>query len=623
MKTLDLVVNDRRRAATGPRAAMVLGALLVLATAACGTAGFGEHATPAPGAAVVDEDLMETVQRATFRYFWDLAHPVSGLARERIRKVDLADTLVPFDASYFTPSPGARKARGLRAEYFANRDLAGAPALVRVDRQVAMDWKRRGPGRGLPADGFSVRWTGTFVPKDSGVLRIGVGSDDGARLILDGETLIDHWSDHAYQVRTESVALEAGRAYAIRLEYYENAGEAAVTLGYSPDAPSPDTGAIDLLDQYGLRDDQSACAIGGTGMGVMAIIVAAERGWVSRESAVERILKISEFLARAERFHGIFPHWMDGATGRALPFTEKDNGGDVVESAYLFQGLLAAREYFSGEGAEETRLRETITRLWEEAEWDWYTGGQKFLYWHWSPDHEFAMNHRVGGWNECLIAYVLAASSPTHAIDTEVYHEGWAYHGRIRNTQGAVRGITIPLGDPVGGPLFFAHYSFLGLDPRGLRDRYADYWEQNRNHTLANRAYCLENPGNYPGYGEGGWGLTASDNPDGYAAHSPGNDRGVLTPTAALSSFPYTPAYSMQALAHFYHDLGDTLWTPVGFVDAYAPARNWTASTHLAIDQGPIIIMMENHRTGLLWRLFMKVPDVQRGLERLEFTRSS
>jgi hypothetical protein len=358
--------------------------------------------------------------------------------------------------------------------------------------------------------------------------------------------------------------------------------------------------------------------IGGTGFGVMSFIVAAERKWKTREEVAARLLKMLRFLEKADRYHGMFPHWMYGATGKTRPFSENDNGADIVESAYLFQGLLTAKEYFDKNNPAEEEIRSIITKLWNEADWNWFTKGENVLYWHWSPDKGWIMNHRITGYNECLITYVLAASSPTHSISPDVYHKGWTDSKDFINGK-EYYGIKLPLGFDYGGPLFFAHYSFLGLDPRGLKDRYADYWMQNKNHTLINRQYCIENPKRFKGYGENCWGLTASDNHLGYAAHSPTEDLGVISPTAALSSFPYTPEYSMKALRHFYEDLGDKIWTQYGFADAFNETENWYADSHLAIDQGPIIVMIENYRTGLLWKLFMKNSQIQNGLRKLGF----
>ena len=355
---------------------------------------------------------------------------------------------------------------------------------------------------------------------------------------------------------------------------------------------------------------------GGTGFGVMATIVASERKFITREQAAARTKKIVDFLWKADMFHGAFPHWMNGETGKVIRFSPKDDGADLVETSFLFQGLLTARQYYTADNPVENDIRNKILWMWEGIEWNWFTQNQNVLYWHWSPNNDWSMNHQLKGWNECFITYVLAAASPKFPITKRVYEDGWANSNTFFNGKKFL-GITLPLGFDFGGPLFFSHYSFLGLDPRGLKDRYADYFEQNTNHTLINHAYCVENPKHYKGYGENSWGLTASDSWQGYAAHSPAEDLGVITPTAALSAFPYTPEYSMKALKHFYFDLGDKIWSEYGFVDAFSEEHNWYAKSHLAIDQGPIICMIENYRSGLLWKLFMSSPDVKNGLKKL------
>ncbi|MDO6433535.1 glucoamylase family protein [Flavitalea sp. BT771] len=358
---------------------------------------------------------------------------------------------------------------------------------------------------------------------------------------------------------------------------------------------------------------------GGSGFGIMAIIVGAERKFITRDQAVDRLSKILRFLVKADSYHGIFPHWLNGETGKTIPFSRKDDGADLVETSYLLEGLLCARQYFNGSNSKETELRNKINWLWNEAEFSWHTrGGMDLLYWHWSPNNGWSMNFELRGWNETLITYILAASSPRYAIDPKVYHHCWAESNHFYNGR-SYYGITLPLGFPYGGPLFFAHYSFLGLDPRGLKDQYADYWEQNKNHTLINREHCVRNPNHFKGYGPDCWGLTASDNYEGYDAHSPDNDLAVITPSAALSSFPYTPEYSMQALKYFYNKVGDKVWGQYGFTDAFSEEKNWYATEYLAIDQGPEIVMIENYRSGLLWRLFMSCPEIQTGLRRLGF----
>ncbi|HEY8241403.1 MAG TPA: glucoamylase family protein [Kiritimatiellia bacterium] len=569
------------------------------------------HERRSPPETLTDDQLLEIVQHQTFRYFWDFGHPVSGLARERSRVGERPPALAPLPTEYFTPPDGAPGEHGLLAEYYDNTDLHGDPVFTRIEPLVDLNWGDNGPGGTVPADGFSARLSGRVVFPTERHIELGIGSDDGSRLLLDGRLIIDNWSDHGYSVIREPYFVEAGVPYKIEVEFYENAGAAMVRFG----EVLPE-GTVEGDPPLDSRED--TCAVGGSGFGVMAMLVAAERGWVTRDEALERVAKIVSFLEKAEKFHGVLPHWMDGSTGKAIPFSEKDDGGDLVETSYMMAGLLSARRYFDRGGAE-AELRAAITRLWEGVEWDWHTrGGMNVLFWHWSPKYDWAQDHAVRGWNECLITYILAASSPTHAIEPAVYHEGWAADGGMRNGAPYL-GITLPLGWELGGPLFFAHYTFLGIDPRGLKDRYADYWEQNVNHTLINRAYCIANPRQYEGYGSNCWGLTASDNYMGYGGHSPTEDLGVISPTAALSSFPYTPDYSMEVLRHFYEDLGDRIWSEYGFVDAFCERRDWYAKTCLAIDQGPIVVMIENHRSGLLWRLLMGEPEVKAGLRALGF----
>ena len=379
------------------------------------------------------------------------------------------------------------------------------------------------------------------------------------------------------------------------------------------------------MDNVYPENDKAIITSGGGGFGVMAILVGIERGFITRAQGVERLEKIVRFLETADRFHGAWPHWWNGETGKTKPFSSKDDGGDLVETAFMVQGLLSVRQYFREGNEKEKALAGRIDKLWKEVEWDWYRkGGENVLYWHWSPKFGWDMNFAVKGYNECLIMYVLAASSPTHGVPAEVYHQGWAMNGKIKDTTEAF-GQQLTLahqgGSKYGGPLFWAHYSFLGLDPRGLKDRYADYWEHNKAHTLINYNWCVSNPKGFKGYGPDNWGLTASYSVKFYAAHAPGEeDRGVISPTAALSSMPYTPEQSMQALRNWGTNFRDSIYGPFGFYDAFSIHHNWYPQKYLAIDQGPAVVMMENHRSGLLWKLFMSAPEVQQGLKKLGFT---
>jgi hypothetical protein len=372
------------------------------------------------------------------------------------------------------------------------------------------------------------------------------------------------------------------------------------------------------------ENDKHIVTTGGGGFGVMAILVGIERKFITRQQGLARFEKIVGFLEKADRFYGAWPHWINGETGKVKPFGRKDNGGDLVESAFMIQGLLCVRQYFREGSDREKALAARIDKLWKAVDWNWYRNGKDVLYWHWSPTYAWEMNFPVTGYNECLIMYVLAASSPTHGVPAEVYHEGWAQNGKINHTTtkyGHTMTLSHNYAKEYGGPLFWSHYSYLGLDPRGLTDRYADYWENNRNHTLINLSWCIENPKKFKGYGLDSWGLTASYSVKGYAAHAPGeqNDLGVISPTAALSSMPYTPANSMRAMEHWYSKMGKRVYGKYGFYDAFSETANWYPKRYLAIDQGPIVVMMENYRTGLLWKLFMSCPEIQTGLKKLGF----
>jgi hypothetical protein len=356
---------------------------------------------------------------------------------------------------------------------------------------------------------------------------------------------------------------------------------------------------------------------GGSGFGIMAMIVAMQRGFISRADGIARLDKILGFLETCDRFHGVWPHWLNGVTGKTVPFSTKDNGGDLVETSYMIQGLISIRQYLDSTVTSENTEIQRINNLYKSVEFDWFTNKQNALYWAWSPD--FGYNLQIQGYNETLITYILAASSSTHTITMDIYTKGYANNGGIKNGR-SYYGYLLPLGQDYGGPLFFTQYTFLGVDPRHLKDQFADYWEQNVNQSLINFTYCQTNPQKYPGYGPGIWGLTASDNPWGYNAQSPTNDLGVITPSAAISSIVYTPAQSLNALKTDYYFLGNHLWGNYGFYDAFDIKEGWWANSTLAIDQGPIICMIENYRTGLLWDLFMSAPEIRKGLTKLGFT---
>lgn len=380
------------------------------------------------------------------------------------------------------------------------------------------------------------------------------------------------------------------------------------------------------------KDDAHIVTTGGSGFGLMAIVVGMERGFIPRDSAVSRLDKIANFLNDTPRFHGVWPHWLNGKTKETQSFSKKDNGGDLVETSFLAQGFIVVREYLKTGNTNEKKLAKKYDQLWKSIEWEWYTNTKNGLYWHWSPDYQWEMDFMIEGYNECLITYIMAASSPDFAIEPEVYHQGWARGGNIVSDKKAY-GMPLILkhntsGDKAG-PLFWAHYSYLGLNPKHLSDKYANYWDLNVNHSKINYQYTQENPNNYQTYNSNSWGLTASytrneNGKIGYTAHSPDTDRGVVSPTAAISSIPYTPELSLAAMRYFFEDQNELLWGPAGFYDAFSLDKEaWVAQQYLAIDQGPQIVMIENYRSGLIWELFMGAEEVQNGLRNLGFNFSS
>ncbi len=386
--------------------------------------------------------------------------------------------------------------------------------------------------------------------------------------------------------------------------------------------------------------DDRIVATGASGFGIMALMVGVDRGFITREQGVGRLVRIVDFLAHAQRYHGAWSHYMDGNTGRTMPvFGMYDNGGDLVETSFLMQGLLAARQYFRGSGTGEQALYSSITQLWETVEWDWYreTPGSSYLYWHWSPEWSFQIHHPLIGFNEVMITYLLGIASPTHSVPASLYYSGWAgqseqavsyREGWSGSTDGShygngntYYGIKLDVGVGRGGPLFFTHYSFMGFDPHSLHDRFtSSYFENNRNIALINRAYSIANPKHFPGYGSDAWGLTASDGPEGYVPHAPdeADDHGTLTPTGALASFPYTPEASMAAFKHYYRDLGDRMWDIYGPRDAFNPGADWISPIYMGLNQAPIVVMIENYRTGLVWKNFMANPEVGTMLKKLD-----
>ena len=383
------------------------------------------------------------------------------------------------------------------------------------------------------------------------------------------------------------------------------------TFTYFYDGASPETGMALEGNNRG-----PVVTIGGSGFGLMAIIVGAERGWITHQQAAEHTQKIVRFLGKAERFKGMWSHWYN-PDGTAHPFGNQIKTGDVVESAFMMAGLLTASEYYSSNSAIETEIRDSVESFWNTLDWKFYAQSGNALQWLWFSQED-RLDLDIKGWNEGWICYILALAAPeNHSITESIYTRGWQSNGGFYHANRSFYGYELPLGEPKGGPMFFAHYSFLGLNPKMLEDQYANYWEQNVAHTMINRQYCIaEAPASYK-YDGRNWGLTACSGgkpPWEYKARSPLNDDGVIAPTAALSSYPYTPFYSTQVLLNL--ATNPLVHGTYGFADSYCLTTSTSEKKHLAIDQGPIVVMIENYRSGLIWNLMMKNEHVKQGLNR-------
>ena len=532
----------------------------------------------------------------------------------------------------------------MRFSFFQDRSVPAGPTLLAVLYFVFHPLflaAQPAPPTDLMVRNFDshveLAWTPSFDPSVNNyrVYRVAAGSDDTTQIRVLQNTATARYIDF--------LGPDDDTAYTYFLTASNAQGEGAYSEPVTGGTTSfSDEQLLDMVQEYTLRyfyefghpasgmarerNTTGTVTTGGSGFGIMALLAGIERGFITEQEGFERVAKITDFLAnKAVTFHGAFPHWLNGNTGAVIPFSALDNGGDIVETAFLMQGLLAARQYFDLDTPEQAALRQRITQLWEAVEWDWYVQpGEDVITWHWSPQFGFQIDLPVRGFNETHLVYLLAIASPTHPVDASLYESGWVGNNYVNGN--SYYGIELPVGNGLGGPLFFSHYSYLGFDPRGKADAYTNYFCRNKAHTLINRSYVVANPQNYVGYNGDTWGLTASDDPlVGYKAHEPGGqgDNGTITPTAALGSIVYTPKESIAALKSFYRDYGARLWGPYGFYDAFNPTEDWYASSYLAIDQGPIIVMIENYRSQLLWNNFMANPEIQPMLDAIGFGPSA
>ncbi len=373
------------------------------------------------------------------------------------------------------------------------------------------------------------------------------------------------------------------------------------------------------------RGNNRKITIGGSGFGMMSLLVGAERGWITREEAAEQVSRMIQFLMRADRYRGAWSHWYK-LDGRYAAFGDQKAAGDIVESAFMVAGLLAASEYFDRDIAVESKIRSDVEQLWNTIEWSGYTNDEQTLYWIWySLTDQYKL--KINGYNEALLPYLFALAAPEgHNIPVSVYRDGWLNGApNSYKPNRTVAGYKLPFGrHQYGGPLFFAHYSFLGLDPRNMADSRCDYWTQNTSHAMLNREYCYYAAPKERRYGNGIWGITAcrgAGSANRYSARSPHNDDGVIAPTAALASYPYTPLYSTQALLAM--NAMEGLRGDFGLGDSFNPAEGAYTTSNLAIDQGPIVVMIENYRSSMIWDLLSRNRHVARALALAELDKTN
>lgn len=368
--------------------------------------------------------------------------------------------------------------------------------------------------------------------------------------------------------------------------------------------------------------DPEAISAVSVGMYFFNIAAGIERGFISRQAGVEHVTVALDFLAGpTQRFFGAFPHWIDGKTGAVRPFSQTDNGADMVETAIIAEGLIFAREYFDNNTSEEAHIRETADALWKAIEWDKFIKTpDNVMIWHWSPDYGFS-DLPIVGFHEAEICYILGVASPDYPISTDTYWDGWVgmnpeYYNH-REVPGIDGPLELTLGWDYGKPMFAMHYSYMGLDPRKVPLKDGNKFDEFVRQTEANRQYALLNADTWKGY-DTYWGLTASLSPGGYRAHTPvTDDNGTISPTAALSSIAYLPEPVIDMMQDMYLNKGDKLWGPFGFYDAFNPKQDWVANGYIGIDVGPVAPMIENYKTGKLWEVFMRAPEVTKAIEKI------
>jgi hypothetical protein len=348
--------------------------------------------------------------------------------------------------------------------------------------------------------------------------------------------------------------------------------------------------------------------IAGVGFALTAYPVAVERGWMSRASARELTVRTLEFfLTSAEQHNGFFYHFLNFETGVRVNHSELS----PIDTALFLAGALFAAEYY-----DDPKIRDLVEKIYERVDFTWMLNKGKTFALAWSPETGF-LRGRWDVFSEGMLLYILAIGSPTHPIPVESWREMLRTAGSYRD----YRLIQMP-------PLFTHQYPHVWLDLRGQNDGLADYFENSVNASRANRAFCIEQASKFAGYGPNLWGLSASEGPAGYRAYGapPGwtvvHD-GTIAPTACGSSIVFTPEESIACLQNIREYYSDAMWGPYGFSDAMNLGKQWFSDKVLAIDQGPLLLMIENYRTGLIWKFMERSAPVKTALEKIGFRKGA
>ncbi len=369
----------------------------------------------------------------------------------------------------------------------------------------------------------------------------------------------------------------------------------------------------------------SVSSIAATGFGLSALCIGVDHGWLDRAAVRSRVLTtLNTFWTGPQGtavngmigYKGLYYHWLDMNTATRTWDAELS----TIDTALLMAGIIDARHYFTGSDPEEVQIRALADSIYLRCNWEFMRNFSNGIKMGWKPGGGgFGGFGPWVGYNEAMILYILALGSPTHPIPASqwtTWTSTYSWQTRYGYTN-----INFP-------PLFGHQYSHCWVDFRGLQDVFTfskgiTYFENSRRATLAQRAYCIANPSNWVAYSDSLWGLTASDDPFGYAAHGappPWSENGTITPTAGISSLPFAPEVVVPLMHNLWDNWRGTLWGPYGFTDAFNPTQSWVGQDVLGIDQGPIVMMIENYRNEAVWRRISQNEWIANGLTRAGFT---